>query len=287
MRSMLFVPGDRPERFAKAEQSGADAVILDLEDAVTPQRRPYARDAVADYLGSSARTVPLWVRINPVDSHDALPDLGRIAAARPDGIMLPKARDGADVQRLDHWLEALEAARGCETGSIRVIPLISEWAVALLRAASFAPTPARVFGMSWGAEDLAADLGAFSNKDNLGEFEPPYATARTLCLYTAAAAGVAAIDTVDTDIRDLAGVERRALASRCAGFTTKLLIHPAQVGPVHAAFTPSAQEVLWAERVIDVFRDADGKGAVALDGKLLDRPHVRLAERILATGKKP
>ncbi len=285
MRSMLFVPGDRPERFAKAEQSGADAVILDLEDAVTAQRRPYARDAVVDYLQSSARTVPLWVRINPVDSHDALPDLGRVAAARPDGIMLPKARDGADVQRLDHWLEALEAAHGCPIGTIRVIPLISEWAGALLRAASFAPAPSRVLGMSWGAEDLAADLGAFSNKDANGEYEAAYATARTLCLYTAAAAGVAAIDTVDTDLRDLAGVERRSMASRRAGFTTKLLIHPAQVGPVHAAFTPSEAETTWAARVIAAFRDADGKGAVSLDGKLLDRPHVRLAERILASSK--
>ena len=282
MRSMLFVPGDRPERFSKAEESGADAVIFDLEDAVVAASRPRARAEIARQLASSSRAVPLWVRINPLDSRDALADLAAVAAARPDGIMLPKARHGEDVCRLDHWLEALEAAHGFARGAIQVIPIITESAAAVLRAATFAPAPARVLGMSWGAEDLAADLGAFGNRTVAGEFEPPYVVASTMCLLAAAAAGVAAIETIDAEIRDLAGLERRARAARRAGFTAKLAIHPAQIPPIHAAFTPSGQEIDWAERVLAAFRAAPEAGTLALDGRMLDRPHLRQAERILA-----
>jgi citrate lyase subunit beta / citryl-CoA lyase len=282
MRSMLFVPGDRPERFAKAEASGADAVIFDLEDAVQPANRPRARVEIANYLKMSDRIVPLWVRINPVSSADALPDIAAIAFSRPDGVMLPKAESGEDLRRLDHWLEVLETAHGFDVGSIRVIPLITETAGAVLNARSFAPAPARVLGMSWGAEDLAADLGSLGNKTEAGEYEFPYMVASTMCLYACAAAGVAAIETVDTEVKDVAAVERRARASRRAGYTAKLAIHPGQIPAIHAAFTPTAQEIEWAERVLQAFREAQGKGALMLDGRLLDRPHVRQAERILA-----
>lgn len=282
MRSMLFVPGDRPERFAKAEASGADAVIFDLEDAVAAANRPRARVEISNYLKMSDRHVPLWVRINPIETPDALPDLAAVAFARPDGIVLPKARNGDDVRRLDHWLEILETAHGFDVGVIRVIPLITESASAVLNIASFAPAPARVLGMTWGAEDLAADLGSLGNKDAAGEYEPPYVVASTMCLYTAAAAGVWAIETVDTETKDMAAVERRARASRRAGYVAKLAIHPAQVAAIHAAFTPTADEVAWAQRVLEAFRASGGKGAIQLDGKLLDRPHVRQAERILA-----
>lgn len=282
MRSMLFVPGDRPERFAKAEASGADAVIFDLEDAVAAANRPRARVEISNYLKMSDRHVPLWVRINPIETPDALPDLAAVAFARPDGIVLPKARNGDDVRRLDHWLEILETAHGFDVGVIRVIPLITESASAVLNIASFAPAPARVLGMTWGAEDLAADLGSLGNKDAAGEYEPPYVVASTMCLYAAAAAGVWAIETVDTETKDMAAVERRARASRRAGYVAKLAIHPAQVAAIHAAFTPTADEVAWAQRVLEAFRASGGKGALQLDGKLLDRPHVRQAERILA-----
>jgi len=282
MRSMLFVPGDRPERFAKAEASGADAVIFDLEDAVAAVNRPRARVEISNYLKMSDRHVPLWVRINPIETPDALPDLAAVAFARPDGIVLPKARNGDDVRRLDHWLEILETAHGFDVGVIRVIPLITESASAVLNIASFAPAPARVLGMTWGAEDLAADLGSLGNKDAAGEYEPPYVVASTMCLYAAAAAGVWAIETVDTETKDMAAVERRARASRRAGYVAKLAIHPAQVAAIHAAFTPTADEVAWAQRVLEAFRASGGKGAIQLDGKLLDRPHVRQAERILA-----
>lgn len=285
MRSMLFVPGDRPERFAKAVASGADAVIFDLEDAVIPDRRAMARAEVARFLAGGARTVPLWVRINPVETDDALPDLAAVMDSRPDGILLPKARDGGDVLRASHWLESLEARSGIEAGSVGLIPLITESAAAVLNAASFTRLPARVCGMTWGAEDLAADLGALGNRTPDGEFELPYAYARTICLLAAAAAGVAAIDTVDTEIRDVASIERRARDTRRLGFVGKLAIHPVQVAPIHAAFSPSADEVAWAERVLAAFRAAPVAGALSLDGRMLDKPHIRQAERILAAAR--
>jgi citrate lyase subunit beta/citryl-CoA lyase len=282
MRSMLFVPGDRPERFAKAAASGADAVILDLEDAVVAERRPYARAEIAAWLKSAERRVPAWVRINPVASDDALADLAAVIDGRPDGIVLPKARDGADVHRADHWLESLEARCGFARGGIGLLPLITECAGALLRAASFTALPARVAGLTWGAEDLAADIGASGNKTADGEYEFTFAMARSFCLLAAAAAGVPAFDTIDTDFRDAAAIERRGRASRRQGFAGKLAIHPAQLAPIHAAFSPTAEEIAWAQRVIAAFQAAPGLGAVAFEGSMLDKPHLRQAERILA-----
>jgi citrate lyase subunit beta/citryl-CoA lyase len=286
MRSMLFVPGDRPDRYAKAQASGADAIILDLEDAVVPERRPYARDEIAKWLASGERTVPAWVRINPVDGEEAARDLAAVIEGRPDGIVLPKARRGDDVHRVDHWLEILEARLGLERGRIALIPLVTESAGAVLAAPTFADLPARVVGLTWGAEDLAADLGALANRTSDGEFEFTYQLARSAVLLASAAAGVAAIDTVDTEIRDAAAVERRARASRRQGFVAKLAIHPAQIAPIHAAFTPGEDEVRWAERVLEAFRGSPGRGAVALDGTMLDKPHVRQAERILAAARR-
>jgi citrate lyase subunit beta/citryl-CoA lyase len=286
MRSMLFVPGDRPERFAKAAASGADALILDLEDAVMPERRPFARDEIAQWLAAAARTVPVWVRINPVETPDALPDLTAVIGGRPNGIVLPKARDGADVHRVDHWLEVLEARGDLPHGSIGLLPLITESAGALLKAASFTGLPERVKGLTWGAEDLAADVGALANKGTDGEYELTYAMARSFCLLAAAAAGVPAFDTVDIEIRDIAAVERRARASRRQGFVGKLAIHPAQVVPIHAAFSPTAAEIAWAERVAAAFDAAPGVGALAFEGGMLDKPHLRQAERILASVRR-
>jgi len=286
MRSMLFVPGDRPERFAKAVASGADAVIFDLEDAVVTDRRPAARQEIARYLVSAERHVPLWVRVNPVESGDVLADLAAVIDGRPDGIMLPKARNGADVERASHWLESLEARAGLEPGSIGLIPLITESAGAVLNAASFTKLPARVRGLTWGAEDLAADVGALANRKADGEFEFTYAYARSMCLLAAAAAGVVAIDTVDTEFRDAAAIERRARESRRQGFAGKMAIHPAQIAPIHAAFSPSADEIEWAGRVLAAFRAAPESGALSLDGRMLDKPHIRQAERILAAAAR-
>jgi citrate lyase subunit beta/citryl-CoA lyase len=286
MRSLLFVPGDRPERFDKAAASGADAVILDLEDAVTPARRTLARTEIARWLEGSARPVPAWVRINPVATEDSLADLAAVIAGRPDGIVLPKARGGDDVRRADHWLEALEARAGLPRAGIALLPLVTESAGALLNAASFTQLPARVAGLTWGAEDLAADVGAAANRTADGEYELTYAMARSFCLLAAAAAGVPAYDTIDTEFRDPAAVERRARASRRQGFAGKLAIHPAQVAPIHAAFDPTAEELAWAGKVIAAFDASPGAGAVAFEGGMLDQPHRRQAERILAAAAR-
>jgi citrate lyase subunit beta/citryl-CoA lyase len=200
--------------------------------------------------------------------------------------VLPKARDGADVHRVDHWLEVLETQCGLEHGSIGLLPLITESAGALLKAASFTALPARVRGLTWGAEDLAADLGAPVNRTADGEYEFTYALARSLCLLAAAAAGVPAFDTVDTEFRDAAAVERRARSSRRQGFVGKLAIHPAQVAPIHAAFSPTPEEAARAERVIAAFAAAPGAGAIAFEGAMLDKPHLRQAERILAAARR-
>jgi citrate lyase subunit beta/citryl-CoA lyase len=286
MRSMLFVPGDRPDRFAKAAASGADSVILDLEDAVAVENRPQARAAIAVWLTEAARGVPTWVRINSVQSNAALADLAVVAPAKPDGIVLPKARNGDDVTQVDHWLQAFEAAEGFEQGSIRLIPMITETAHAMLSLSTFLRSPSRVTGMTWGAEDLATELGAASNREESGEYAMPYQLASAGCLYTAAAAGVAAIDTVDTEIKNLAAVEARARASRRAGYSAKLAIHPAQIAALHAAFTPTEAEIKHAERVLAAFAAAPASGALMLDGKLIDRPHVLQAERVLAAARR-
>lgn len=281
MRSMLFVPGDRPERFAKAVASGADAVIFDLEDAVTVAGRPQARTDIVDFLRKAERSVPLWVRINPIDTDDAPLDLAAVGAARPDGVILPKARSGADLEQLDQWLAAIEAEHGLAVGAIQVIALITECAEAVLKAATFVRAPERVLGYSWGAEDLAADIGASANRSEDGEFEFTFRLARASCLLAAAAAGVAAVDTTDIEFRDVGAVERRARASRRDGFVAKLAIHPAQLAPIHAAFTPSPAEIEWARRVVEALEANPGQGAVALDGKMIDRPHLKQARRIL------
>lgn len=284
MRSLLFVPGDRPERYAKAEAAGADAIIIDLEDSVTAATRPQARIHAAAHLRNADRGLPVWVRINPVQSADALADLAAIVAARPDGIVLPKARTGADLHQLDHWLEALEAQHGHALGSIKVIALITETAQAVLSGSTFLAPPARVIGYTWGAEDLAAAVGAAANRSADGEFEYTFRLARAQCLLAAAAAGIGAYDTTDTEFKDLAAVERRAQAARRDGFVGKLAIHPAQLAPIHNAFQPTAAEVEWARKVIELMSGA--AGAVALDGRMIDRPHVQQAERILAAHER-
>lgn len=286
MRSMLFVPGDRPDRFTKAVESGADAVIFDLEDSVVPARRAGARKEIAQYISSAGRAVALWVRVNPVQSDESLADLAAVMDARPDGIMLPKARSGADVHETSHWMEALEARAGLPRGSVGLIPLITESAAAVLNAASFTAPPPRVRGLTWGAEDLAADLGAISNRAHDGAFDPAYVQARTACLLAAAAAGIAAIDTVDTEIRDATALERRVRDSRRQGFTGKMAIHPAQVVAIHAGFRPTEAEVEWASRVMEAFRGAPEAGVLSLDGRMLDKPHIRQAERILAEARR-
>lgn len=278
-RSLLFAPGDSPRKLEKASTGAADLVLIDLEDAVAEAAKPVARLAVGEHLRST-RTKPLWVRINPADGPHALADLAAIVPARPDGIMLPKATR-ADVDRLHQWLRALEVAAGLPEGAIPVIAIAGETAAAPFELGNFAGAP-RLAALTWGAEDASAALGASSNRDEHGIWEQPYQLIRSLTLAGAAHAGVAAIETIHGDFRDTDGLARTAAAARRAGFRGMMAIHPDQVPIINAAFSPSAEELAHAQAVIAAFAAQPEAGVVALDGAMLDRPHLRRAEQVLA-----
>jgi len=285
---MLFVPGDSERKLAKGESVGADALILDLEDAVTAERRPQARGLVREYLAArrGTRQPALWVRINPLDTRDALADLAAVLAGAPDGIVVPKTGSGTDVVRLDHYLSALEAREGIAVGSTRILPVATETAGALFHLDSYVGASARLHGLTWGAEDLPAALGATTNRGPDGELAFVYQLARALCLAAAVAADVQPVDTVYPDFRDLAGLEKNAGRARMDGFTGKIAIHPEQVPIIQRAFTATAAELAHARGVIAAFAANPDAGTVALDGKMLDRPHLKQAERVLANARE-
>jgi citrate lyase subunit beta/citryl-CoA lyase len=283
MRSFLFVPGDSERKLAKGQASGADALVLDLEDSVPAPRIETARTMVREYLQSlrdRSRT-RLWVRINPLSTEKALPDLAAIVAGAPDGIMLPKVTSAADLALLNNYLTVLEVREGVERGSVRVLPVATETAPALFNLGGFANVSSRLWGMTWGAEDLSAALGASTNRDETGELKFTYRLARSLCLLAAVAAEVEPIDTVFTNFKDIPGLIRESQAARRAGFTGKIAIHPDQVEPINQSFTPTAEEIEYARRVVEAF--SSGAGTVGLDGKMLDMPHLKQARRVLAS----
>ena len=282
MRSLLFVPGDDEQKLAKSLGSGADVLILDLEDSVVAERKATARRITGDFLAARADGPKLFVRVNPLTSGMILDDLAAIVKARPDGIVLPKAAGGEAMRALDHYLSALEARDGATQGATAILPIASETAAAMFTFASYAGSTARLCGIMWGCEDLAADVGAAENRAPSGEYLEPFRLARSLCLFGATAAGVTAIDTVFTDFRDEAGLEREARAAERSGFTAKAAIHPAQIAAINRAFTPSEEAIDWARRVVAAFAANPAAGVVGLDGKMLDRPHLRAAERVLA-----
>jgi citrate lyase subunit beta/citryl-CoA lyase len=285
MRSWLFAPGDSEKKMGKAEASAADIALLDLEDSVAPENKPAARQMVAEHIAASQNKARLWVRINPVSTHDCIADLAAIIPARPGGVFLPKAEGAADITQLHHYLTALEAAHGIPQGRALIAALVTETAAAMFRTGDYAgtyPGRERLVAMSWGAEDLSSALGAREQRRPDGEYAHTYEMARSLCLIGASAAGVAAIETVQPEFRDLPALEARARAVRAAGFRGMLAIHPAQVDPINAAFTPSAEELAHARAVVQAFADHPGAGVVALDGAMLDRPHLVLAQRLLA-----
>ncbi len=285
MRSWLFAPGDSEKKMGKAEASAADIALLDLEDSVAPENKPAARQMVAEHIAASQNKARLWVRINPVSTHDCIADLAAIVPARPGGVFLPKAEGAADITQLHHYLTALEAAHGIPQGRTLIAALVTETAAAMFRTGDYAgtyPGRERLVAMSWGAEDLSSALGAREQRRPDGEYAHTYEMARSLCLIGASAAGVAAIETVQPEFRDLPALEARARAVRTAGFRGMLAIHPAQVDPINAAFTPSAEELAHARAVVQAFADHPGAGVVALEGAMLDRPHLVLAQRLLA-----
>ena len=288
MRSLLFAPGDSRKKLDKALQAGADALILDLEDSVDPANKDGARKITHDFLVEQAnneKTPPLFVRINDLESPFWQADVELILSAKPMGLVLPKARGGEDVHRLSVALDDMESRAEIEPGACKLIVIATEVPLALLQMASFAGSSARLIGLTWGAEDLSAAIGARQNRDDDGNHTSPYKLARDLCLITAAAAGVDALDGVFTNFRDLDGLKREARAASRDGFTGKIAIHPSQVPVINAAFTPSDDEISRARSIIDAFDEAGNSGVVALNGEMLDRPHLTRAERILKRAK--
>jgi len=286
IRSFLFVPGDSEKKLGKADGSGADALILDLEDSVSPPNKATARDLVAAFLNArpkGKRASQLWVRVNPLDTGMILGDLVAIVAGAPDGIMLPKANGPEDVRTVSHYLDALETQAGVEAGSIRILPVATETAVAPFHLGDYATAGLkRLAGLTWGAEDLSAAIGASTNVDASGEWALPYRLVRSLTLLAAHAAGVQAIDTLYVDFHDEEGLRASCRAARAEGWSGRLAIHPAQVAAINESFMPSAAEVDHARRVIAAFDAAGGAGTVALDGKMLDIPHLKQARNVLA-----
>lgn len=285
-RSWLFIPGDSDKKLAKADTAGADALILDLEDAVAMPNKPAAREKVAAFLAdraTGARTSQLWVRINPLASGLALDDLVAVMAHAPDGLMLPKPDGPDDVRTLSLYLEALEAQHGLTAGTTRILPVATETAIAPFRLGDYAGAGlSRLAGLTWGAEDLSAAIGASTNLGPDGSWAITFRLVRSLTLLAAHAAGVPAIETLYVDFRDDAGLERSSRAARAEGFSGRIAIHPAQVEPINRSFTPSEEEFAFARRVVAAFEAEPGVGTIGLDGKMLDIPHLKQARQTLA-----
>jgi citrate lyase subunit beta/citryl-CoA lyase len=279
-RSLLFAPGDSERKVAKAGASGADLVLLDLEDAVAEANKPAARALVAEHLKTAERAQPQWVRINPLDTPHALADLAAIVPGRPDGIMLPKATR-AEAELLHHYLTALEAAHGLAPGGIRTIVVATETAPAIFGLGNYGGCP-RLAALTWGAEDSATALGATHNRDETGEYDFPYQVFRALALAGAAAAAVTPIETIHGDFRDLDGLEKVATKARRAGFRGMLAIHPDQVPVINRAFSPSSAEIERANRIVAAFAATPGVGTIGMDGEMLDMPHLKRAQAVLA-----
>jgi citrate lyase subunit beta/citryl-CoA lyase len=288
LRSLLFVPGDSEKKLAKSTSTAADALILDLEDSVAPERTALARVMVAEFLQAHPNRTQqhLWVRINPLQTPQALADLVAVMPARPDGIMLPKPLNGLHAQQLDHYLSALESREGLALGSTRIIPVATEVPGALFDLQSYAGASPRLQGLTWGAEDLATAVGASSNRDASGEFTFTYKLARSLCLLASAHAQIQAIDTLSVDFKDMQALALDVQQACREGFSGKLAIHPDQVEVINQGFTPSAHDISHAQRIVDAFAQAHGAGAVQLDGKMVDKPHLTQALRLLNLSRK-
>jgi citrate lyase subunit beta/citryl-CoA lyase len=283
MRSWLFVPGDSEKKAAKAAQCDADVLIFDLEDSVAAARKDTAREMVAALIcRREPRDWSLWVRVNPFDGSLTAADLDAVVRPGLDGVLLPKPEGGPDVARLAAEIERREAAAGITPGSVRIAVVATETPTALFTLGSYAPAHSRLAALTWGAEDLAAAIGATSNRDDAGDFTAPYRLVRNLALFAAAAAGVAPIDTLHANFRDLEGLEADCRSSRRDGFVGRLAIHPAQVEVINRCYSPSDQEIAWARRIVDAFAANPDAGTLGLDGKMIDRPHLITARKTLA-----
>lgn len=279
-RTILFVPGDSLRKFERASAGNADALVLDLEDSVAPNAKGEARGIVREMLAKGAPGKQLWVRVNPLDTDWTEADLAAVIGGKPFGVFLPKSRSGEDVKRLAALLDKHEAAAGVAKGSTQILPIATELGAAMFGLGTYAGCSPRLWGLTWGGEDLAADLGTVVNRID-GRYTEPFRLARSLCLFGAAAAGVRAIDTVCVDLDNDAIVASESVEARRDGFTGKMVIHPKHVDPVNAAFTPTPEEVEFAKRIVAAFEADPNLGTFRLDGKMIDRPHLRTARRIL------
>lgn len=280
-RSWLFAPGDSEKKMTKAMGGDADIVLIDLEDAVSPDNKANARPMVHDFIKANPdQRHRLWVRVNPLDGPYTLLDLAAVMPAHPGGIMLPKVYGRADVETLDKYLEAFEVANGIEQGSTPVIVLVTETAEGMFHCGDYKGAP-RVVALTWGAEDLADSIGASSNRNADGSYSFTYELARSFCVMGAATAGVTAIETISADFKDLDALRTRAEKVRRDGYRGMMAIHPAQVPVINAAFTPSDEEVAEAQEIVDVFAANPGVGAIGWKGGMLDRPYLARAERLL------
>jgi citrate lyase subunit beta/citryl-CoA lyase len=289
MRSMLFVPADSEKKIAKALSVGADGLILDLEDAVAAANKAAARPLAAAFVRETrtkASRPQLWVRINAFDTPWWEGDIAGVIAARPDGLILPKCRNGADVDRLAKLLDAAETAHGVPLASTRIIALATELPAAVLAIPSFIDVTPRMEGLTWGAEDLSALVGSAATREPNGVWTSPYLMARNLTLMAAVAGGRAPIDTVYVNLRDPAGLKAEAEVAARDGFTGKMAIHPDQVAVINAAFTPNAGEIAWAHEIEALFAANPGAGALSLRGQMIDKPHAVRAARILERAKR-
>ena len=288
MRSLLFVPADGGSKLDKAVASGADAVIVDLEDSIAPERKDSARVAALDFLkraGAAKQRPRLLVRINGLDTGMTDADLDAIVTGRPDAIVFPKAEGSASVVHLDAKLTAREAIAGVPEGYIKILAQGVESAAGLFAAGTFRGASVRLIGLTWGPEDLSTELGAEANRNTQGELTDPYRLARSICLYAAAAAKLPAIETVYVDFRNSEGLRHDTEAARRDGFTGRLAIHPAQVPVINEVFTPSAAQIERAKAVVAAFAAQPGAGTVGIDGKMYDRPHLARAQALLARHK--
>lgn len=287
MRSWLFVPGDSEKKLAKVAACGADVVIVDLEDAVAPQAKQNARALTREWLreqSASGQPGERWVRINALDTPLWRDDVDAVIAAAPAGLMVPKAAGPAQLQMLAGELHEREQRHGLARGSTRLLPLVSETPAAALRIPSYLDTPIpRLAGLTWGAEDLSAAIGAGRKRDADGRWTDAFRMVRSQVLLAAHACGVMPIDTLHADFRDLDGLERVANESRADGFAGMLAIHPDQVAVINAAFLPSEAEIAEARRIVAAFSAAPGAGALQLEGRMLDQPHLEQARRLLAS----
>ena len=284
LRSLLFVPGNSERKFARARDCDADALILDLEDSVALPEKPAARAHVAGLIHPDPNRAWLFiVRVNALDTGLALDDLAAVVKPGLDALLLPKVNGAADLERVGHYLDALEASAGMALGSVRLAIVATETPKAMFALGSYAPAHPRLIALTWGAEDLSAALGATDNKEPDGTWTFPYQLARANCLLAASAAEAAAVDTLYADFRDSEGLERDCRRSRRDGFVGRLAIHPGQVAVINRGYAPSEAEIAHAQRIVAAFEANPGAGALGVDGKMVDLPHLKAARKVLAS----